>query len=108
MKYIHFVIDSERLMDQSLSADLISIEWIESSDPGDNCGGTYDRTGTDFLQNEKVMVTSSLFDPAVEGAKRLVNAVLQGGVLRWQSGQPILDYISYMPESGKIMFANRS
>jgi hypothetical protein len=108
MKYIHFVIDSERLMDQPFSADLISIKWIESSDPGDNCGSTDYGAGTDLLQNEKVMVTSSLFDPAIEGAKRLVNAILQGEVLRWQSGQPVLDYTSQMPEIGKIMFANRS
>jgi hypothetical protein len=53
------------------------------------------------------MVAASLFDSAIEGAKRLVNAILQSGLLRWQSGQPILDYISQMPETGKIMFVNR-
>jgi hypothetical protein len=107
MKYIHFVVDSERLVDQSFSADFISIEWIESPDPGDNCGGTDYRAGTDFLQNEKVMVAASLFDPAIEGAKRLVDAVLQSRLLRWQSGQPVLDYISQIPETGKIMFVSR-
>jgi hypothetical protein len=108
MKYIHFVIDSERLMDQPFSADLVSIEWIESSDPGDDSGSPHYRAGINFLQRKKVMVASSLFDPAIEGAKRLVDAIFQRGVLRWQSGQSVLDYISQMPETGKILFANRA
>jgi hypothetical protein len=106
MKYIHFVIDSKRRMDQPFSADLISIEWIESSDPGDDSRGTDYRPGTDFLEDEKVMVASRLFDPPVKGAKRLVNAIFQGGVLRWQSGQSVLDYVGQMPETGKIVIGS--
>ena len=49
MKHIHFMIDSERLVNQSFSADFISIEWIESPDSRDNCGGTDYCAGTDFL-----------------------------------------------------------
>ncbi len=64
-------------MDQSFAADLVGIKWIESSDPGDDSRSTDYRAGTEFLQNKKVMVASSLFDPAIEGAKRLVNAIFQ-------------------------------
>jgi hypothetical protein len=105
MKYIHFVIDSKRLMDQPFSADLVSIEWIESTDSGDDSRGTDYRAGTNFLEDKKVMVASRLFDPPIKGAKRLVNPIFQGGVLRRQSGQSVLDYAGQMPETGKIVIS---
>jgi hypothetical protein len=95
-------------MDQPFRSDLVSIERIETSDPGDDSRSAHDQAGTDFLQSKQVVVASGLFYSVIKRAKRLVDALFESGVLRRQSGHSVLDYISQVSETGEIVFANRT
>src|ERR1700751_4456276 len=104
MENLHFAVDTERRVRESLFTHLVSVKRIEPTYPCDDAGGAGYLASTTFFQDKQIVIAACLLYSVIERTLGMMDQVLESRLLGWKRCHPISDGSRHAFQPRQILF----